>query len=59
MRVSGLDHVRHSHHHECADGKGEDGCHSKLVLLFDTLHRNPGLCKLVRKLGKSSARSHG
>ncbi|WRT70742.1 uncharacterized protein IL334_007741 [Kwoniella shivajii] len=28
----------------------EDGCHFKLVLLFDTLHKHPELCKLVRKL---------
>jgi len=40
---------------DVANGTGEDGCHSKLVSLFDTLHRNPGLCRLVRKLGKSSA----
>jgi hypothetical protein len=40
---------------DVANGEGEDGCHSKLVLLFDTLHRNPELCRLVRKLGKSSA----
>ncbi|WWC92354.1 uncharacterized protein L201_007311 [Kwoniella dendrophila CBS 6074] len=28
----------------------EDGCHNKLVLLFDTLHRHPELCKLVKRL---------
>jgi len=40
-------------HYMLADLEGEDGCHSKLVLLFDTLYRNAGLCRLVRKLGKS------
>jgi hypothetical protein len=34
------------------DDLGEDGCRSKLVSLFDTLHRNPELCKLVHKLGR-------
>ncbi|WWD20751.1 hypothetical protein CI109_105227 [Kwoniella shandongensis] len=28
----------------------EDGCHFKLVLLMDTLHKNPELCELVHKL---------
>nr|XP_018259775.1 uncharacterized protein I303_07845 [Kwoniella dejecticola CBS 10117]OBR81933.1 hypothetical protein I303_07845 [Kwoniella dejecticola CBS 10117] len=28
----------------------EDGCHFKLVLLFDTLHRHPELCKMVKRL---------
>ncbi|WWC72622.1 uncharacterized protein I206_106585 [Kwoniella pini CBS 10737] len=28
----------------------EDGCHFKLVLLFDTLHRNSQLCKMVKRL---------
>ncbi|WVQ95692.1 hypothetical protein IAU59_002790 [Kwoniella sp. CBS 9459] len=28
----------------------EDGCHFKLVLLFDTLHRHPELCNLIKKL---------
>jgi hypothetical protein len=35
-----------------ANKVGEDGCHSKLVHLFDTLHRSPELCKLVCKLGE-------
>lgn len=30
---------------------GEDGCRSKLVMLFDTLHREAELCRLVHKLG--------
>ena len=30
---------------------GEDGCRSKLVSLFDTLHREAELCRLVHKLG--------
>jgi hypothetical protein len=60
MRVFGLDLVSPCTC-DVANGEGEDGCHSKLVLLFDTLHRNAGLCRLVRKLGKSGAsiRSHG
>ncbi|WVF68162.1 hypothetical protein IAT40_002927 [Kwoniella sp. CBS 6097] len=28
----------------------EDGCHFKLVLLFDTLHRHPELCRLIKRL---------
>lgn len=34
-----------------ADRIGEDGCHTKFVRLFEALHQNAGLCKLVRKLG--------
>lgn len=33
---------------------GESGCHTKLVLLFETLHRNPSLCKMIKKLGTRS-----
>ncbi|OCF33621.1 hypothetical protein I316_04695 [Kwoniella heveanensis BCC8398] len=28
----------------------EDGCHFKLVLLFDTLHKHPELCSLIKRL---------
>ncbi|KAK6906564.1 hypothetical protein L486_07821 [Kwoniella mangroviensis CBS 10435] len=28
----------------------EDGCHFKLVLLFDTLHKHPELCRMVNRL---------
>ena len=30
---------------------GEDGCRFKFVSLFDTLHREAELCRLVHKLG--------
>lgn len=39
-------------HKGSAEAKGEDGCHLKLVMLFQTLHTNRDLCSLIKKLGE-------